>query len=115
LSGTPFELYIYNTIRKRYPAYEGWEINEQCPLLDGSKADFYVVQRNLNGKVVDGILIDAKDKAELRMTDIDQMIHYIAECRAERGIIYIANDTLVSSTVQERADQADVEIRRTQW
>ena len=35
LSGTPFEVYIYDTVRKRYPAYEGWEIYEQCPLENG--------------------------------------------------------------------------------
>jgi len=39
----PFEVYMQTTIRKRYPASDGWEIYEQEKLPDGSMVDFYVV------------------------------------------------------------------------
>jgi hypothetical protein len=115
LSGTPFEVYIYDTVRKKYPAYEGWEICEQCSLEDGSRVDFYVVARNVQGQVVRGVVIEAKDKAELETVDIEQMIHYLTQTNAGEAIIYVANDTLISPTVQERADEEDVQIIRTQW
>ena len=115
MSGTPFEVYIYDTVRKRYPAYEGWEIREQCLLKDGSKVDFYVVARNAQGQVVRGAVIEAKDKDELEILDIEQMIHYLTQTNADEATIYVANDTLIPPTVQERADEEDVQIIRTQW
>jgi len=115
LSGTPFELYIYDTVRKRYPAYEGWEIYEQCSLKDGSRIDFYVVKRNAQEQLVYGVVIDAKDKAELEVVDIEQVIYYLTQTTADEAIIYVANDTLIPQTVQERADEEDVRIVRTQW
>jgi hypothetical protein len=115
LAGTHFELYVYDTIRKRYPAYEGWDICEQCSLEDGSRVDFYVVKRNAQRRVVYGVVIEAKDKAELEILDIDQMIRYLAQTNADEAIIYVANDTLIPPTVQESADEEDVQIIRTQW
>jgi hypothetical protein len=115
LSGTPFELYIYDTVRKRYPAYEGWEIYEQCSLKDGSRIDFYVVKRNAQEQLVYGVVIDAKDKAELEVVDIEQVTYYLTQTTADEAIIYVANDTLIPQTVQERADEEDVRIVRTQW
>ncbi|MCJ7768410.1 hypothetical protein MUP79_08470 [Candidatus Bathyarchaeota archaeon] len=115
MSGTPFEVYIYETVRKRYPAYEGWEIREQCPLEDGSRVDFYLVKRNAQKQVVCGVVIEAKDKAELEIVDMEQMIHYLTQTNADEAIIYVANDTLIPPTVQERADEEDVQIIRTQW
>jgi isopentenyl phosphate kinase len=108
-------LYVYDTVRKRYPAYEGWEICEQCALKDGSRVDFYVVKRNAQGQVVYGVVIEAKDKAELEIVDTDQMIRYLTETNADEAIIYVANDTLIPPTVQERADEEDLQIIRTQW
>ena len=32
-SGVPFELYMQPTIRKRYPAWDGWEIYEYCKAI----------------------------------------------------------------------------------
>jgi hypothetical protein len=108
-------MYIYDTIRKRYPAYEGYEIREQCPLEDGSKVDFYAVARNTQGQVVHGVVIEAKDKAKLEIVDIEQVIQYLTQTNAGEAIIYVANDTLIPPTVQERADEEDIQIIRTQW
>jgi hypothetical protein len=111
----PFEVYMQTTIRKRYPASEGWEVYEQEKLPDGSIVDFYVVHRNGNGNVDYGIVIDAKDKKTLQPSDIDQIVHYSQQCRADEQVIYIANGTDVPYSVQDYADEAQITVTRTQW
>ena len=113
LSGTAFELYVYGTVR-RYPAIDGWEIDEQCPLPDGLRVDFYVVRR-FGGRVTQAVVVEAKDKEELELDDVAQAIHYKELTRAEEAIIYIANDCHVAPSVQAYAMQACVTISRTQW
>lgn len=109
MSGTEFELYVYRTIRQRFPQYEGWEILEQPTLDSGARPDFVVYRNDY------AIVIDAKDKGALEPSDIDQLLEYAAELRARSGIVYIANDTEVPETVAEYANAKAVEIRRTQW
>lgn len=87
ISGTDFEIYIYNTIRRNYPTYEGWIIEEQLILPDGSRPDFIVSRK---GEIA---VIGAK--AELSMQDIYQIDHYGQECGAKWAIIHIANDTII--------------------
>ncbi len=106
---------MQNTVRKRYPAFDGWEIYEQEVLPDGSRVDFYVLHRNRSGNVDYGIVIDAKDKQTLQPDDIDQIVHYARKCRADERVMYIANDTEVPYTVQQYANQSQVTITRTQW
>jgi hypothetical protein len=116
LSGVPFEVYMRATIRKRYPAWDAWEIYEQEKLRDGSIMDYYVVHRNGTGHVDYAIVIDAKDKKNLEPADIDQIVHYSQQCGgAQERVIYTANDTEVPSTVQDYADDANVIITKTQW
>jgi hypothetical protein len=89
----PFEVYMQSTIRKRYPASEGWEMYELEKLPDGSIPDFYVVRRNRRGNVDYGIVIDVKDKNTLQPSDIDQIIRYFRQCRADERVIYISFST----------------------
>lgn len=58
----PFEIYMRDTIRKRYPAIDSWEICEQEKLPDGSIVDFYVVHRNSKREVDYGIVIDVTER-----------------------------------------------------
>jgi predicted type IV restriction endonuclease len=109
MSGTDFELYVYRTIRQRFPQADGWEILEQPTLDSGVRPDFVVYSTDYV------IVIDAKDKGALEPSDIDQLLEYAAELRAQSGIIYIANDTEVPETVADYAYAKVVEIRRTQW
>jgi len=103
------------TIRKRYPDWDGWQIYEQKKLRDGSIVDFYVVHINRIDEVDYGVVIDAKDKKTLQPADIDQVVHYSRQCRADERVVYIANDTDVPPTVQAYADAAQIIITRTQW
>jgi hypothetical protein len=109
MSGTDFELYVYRTIRARFPQCDSWEILEQPTLDSGVRPDFVVRRRAYT------IVIDAKDKGTLQLSDIDQLLEYAAELKAQSGIIYIANDTEVPDTVAEYANAKIVEITRTQW
>ena len=47
--------------------------------------------------------------------DIDQVLHYSKICGTNDGRIYIANDTDVSPSVQEYADEMGVQIIKSQW
>jgi len=114
LSGTAFELYVYGTVRRRYPAFDGWEIIEQCPLPDGSRVDFYVVRRS-GGRVTQAVVVEAKDKEVLVPDDVAQIILYKELTGAQETIIYIANDCHIPPSVQAYARQAWVTINRTQW
>jgi hypothetical protein len=104
---------LYCTIRKRYSASDGWDIREQETLLDGSKVDFYVVQRNKSWSILYAVVIDAKDEQSITMQDIDRLFHCSSVCRANEQIIYIAKDTHVPSSVQKYADDMQVKIIRS--
>ena len=77
--------------------------------------DFYVLRRNSRGDVVEGLVIEAKDKENLMPADIDQVLHYSKICGTNNGITYVANDTDVSPSVQDYADEIGVQIIRTRW
>jgi len=109
MSGMPFEVYIYNTIRRNYPAQDGWIIDEQPTLINGSRPDFIVSRR----KSI--VVIDAKDKAELAMDDIYQIDRYGQQCKARSAVIYVANDTEIPEDVKSYANELGIRIIRTQW
>jgi hypothetical protein len=109
VSGADFENYMFDTISKRFPAYEGWNIEPQYTLGSGRRVDYLVWRDKCC------IVIDCKDRATLSYADIDQILDYVEECNALKCIIYVANDTYVSDTVKQCAQDSDVEIQRTQW
>ena len=71
--------------------------------------DFYVVRER------ERIVIDAKDKGKLAMSDIDQVDYYARELSATQRIIYIANDTDMSDSVKKEADRLAIQIIKTQY
>ena len=103
-----FEEWVGDTIIRRFPKRQRWKIKPKKTLASGHKPDYVVCKGNKR------IVIDAKDKAELTHRDIDQIMEDRGEYKA-RAIIYIANDTYVSNPVQQRADEAGIEISRTRW
>ncbi len=110
MSGKPsdfkrFELWVGDTIIRRFPKRQGWKIDPKKTLASGHKPDYVVCKGNKK------IVIDAKDKAKLTPRDIRQIMEDRDECKA-RAIIYIANDTDVSNSVQQHADEAGIEISR---
>lgn len=108
-SGMDFEVYIRKTIKQRYPSNAGYKIYEQYPVLGVGILDFYVVRER------ERIVIDAKDKETLAISDIDQVDYYARELRATKRIIYVANDSHVPDSVKEKADSLAIQIIRTQY
>lgn len=104
-----FEDWVRDTIKRRFPARQGWKIGYKKTLTSGHEPDFVVYKRN------ERIVIDAKDKAELTRRDINQIVEDRGECNAQYGIIYIANDTYVSNSVRLYADDFKIKISRTRW
>jgi hypothetical protein len=107
--GWDFENYIYNTLRKKFSALEGWTIEEQSSTRNGLRPDFVVSKR------VPYAVIEAKDKATLMPTDVDQVLNYKRLLKAKEAIIYIANDTYLPEPVWRYAKGWDVLLQRTRW
>lgn len=108
-SGMGFEVYIRQAVRQRYPSNARYKIYEQYPVSGVGVLDFYVVRER------ERIVIDAKDKGKLAMSDIGQVDYYARELSATERIIYIANDTRVPDSVKEEADRLAIQITRTQY
>ncbi len=109
VSGTDFENHVYNSIRKYYPLWRGWEIDEQHSMRNRWRIDFLVSKGKRR------IVIDAKDKSRLSYLDIDQILDYKRSKRAETAIIYTANDIEVSDSIKEYAESRNVLLQWTQW
>lgn len=107
--GWDFENYIYYSLRKKFPALEGWTIDEQYSTKNGLRPDF-VVRKRLPFAV-----IDAKDKATLMPSDVDQVLNYKRILKAKEAMIYIANDTYLPEPVWRYAKGWDVTLQRTRW
>ena len=109
MSDTEFEIYVYNTLKARFPQNEGWQVSKQPTLPSTAKPDFLV--RGSGSLVV----VDAKDKERLERSDVDSVLGYVAELTARIGIIYTANDTEITDSVTEYAKAKGIEVTRTQW
>jgi len=109
LSDAEFEIYIYNTVKARFPQNEGWQVLKQPTLASGATPDFLV--RGSESLVV----VDAKDKEQLERSDIDSILGYVVELKARSGVIYTANDTEITDSVAEYAKANRIEVTRTQW
>lgn len=110
-----FEKYIYQNIRRRFPANEGWTIEPKKWIktphtVFGFRQTDYVAYRG-NERAI----IDAKDKTTLSYADIEQVLDYGAAYKATHLIIYTANNTVISEGVKEYAKENEVRIIRTQW
>lgn len=104
-----FEKYLYPTIRKQYPAKDGWKIEAQKTLKNGRRIDWVVYNGSKR------IVIEAKDKKKLELKDIDQVADYRSDYKAQKGIIYVPNDTIIPNNVKERSIMRGIQIRRTKW
>jgi hypothetical protein len=107
--GGGFELYVYPTIRQRYPAHKGFRIHRPRFFHKVGILDFFVVRGR------DRIVIDAKDKLILTGYDINQVDYYARKLRATERIIYIASDTQVPNAIKNEARRLDIKIIPTRY
>jgi len=61
------------------------------------------------------VVIDAKAKGHLSKNDVDQVAGYISETDADYGIIFVADYTEVSESVEDYAILNAIEIEYTDW
>lgn len=104
--GSNFEFHVFNLIKKDFPECR---IVIQRRLNSGLRPDFIIeCEQKL-------IVIDAKAKEKLGRNDIDQVSGYIQETSADFGIIYVADFTEVSESIEQYAAYNAIEIMYTEW
>ena len=108
-----FEDYIYTNLRKKFPAYLGWNIEQERTLKDKSRAD-YCLWRVKYGKR-ERAVAEAKNVSELTKTHIDQLDHYARKYHASYRYIYIPSKTYVDKSVREYTNALDIVIVRTRF
>jgi len=108
-----FEDYIYANLRKKFPAYLGWNIEQERTLKDKSRAD-YCLWRVKYGKR-ERAVAEAKNVSELTKTHIDQLDHYARKYYASYRYIYIPSKTYVDKSVREYTNALDIVIVRTRF
>jgi len=106
LLGQNFELHVFGLLKRQYP--DGG-IVMQLRLDSGLRPDFVM---EYGHKLV---VIDAKAKEHLLKSDIDQVADYISELDADYGIIFVADYTEVSESVEDYAILNAIEIEYTDW
>jgi hypothetical protein len=104
--GIAFEFHVHDLLKREFLDYD---IIEQPKLANGTIPDFIVESED------ELIVVDAKDKQRLTLTDIDQMTDYLQELDADFGIIYVASDTDIPESVEYYAARNAIEIEYTRW
>jgi len=106
-----FEDYIYDDLRRKFPAKKGWNIEQERALPDGTRPD-YVLYRVKYGKR-ERVVAEAKNVSELTLNHINQLDHYARRYHASYRLIYISSKTYVDSSVREYAYSLGIEIVRS--
>jgi hypothetical protein len=105
-----FEDHIYPTIRRRFPAHLGWNIEQERTLKDGSRTD-YSANRVKYGKK-ERAVIEAKNVRELAKAHVDQLDHYAWRYHATDRLVVIPAKTKVPREVREYANDLAIDIVR---
>lgn len=108
-----FEDYIRPNLRRKFPAYLGWNIEQERTLKDASRAD-YCLWRVKYGKRQRAVA-EAKNVSVLTRAHIDQLDHYARKYHASYRYVYIPSKTYVDKSIREHADDLDIVIVRTRF
>ena|SRR5437870_530143 len=117
LEGKLFEEYAWPTVRRNFPLWEGWHRVEQMTLPSGIRPDNVLY----NEETQDAVIVEMKDRAEIKETDVRKVRRYMdeiremVELRGVRGFLVIAWDTIVHPQVRRLAKQLGMKIRRLEW
>lgn len=77
--------YAYNSLRRRFPAEDGWEIFPQDQ-WDGYRPD-YVVEKRMKG-VLQRVVAEVKDTDCAQQDHIDQLNYYVKSLAGRNVRIY---------------------------
>jgi len=111
LKSVKFEDYIRPDVRRKFPLYLGWNIDQERAVRDGTRPD-YVLYRVKYGKK-ERAVIEAKDVAVLTKAHVEQLDHYCRIYHATYRLLYIPQRTFVDSVVREYAYDLGIQIVRT--
>src|SRR2546422_11471917 len=75
--GKLFEEYAWPTVRRNFPLREGWHRAEQMTLPSGLRPD----NVQYNEKTEEAIVVEMKDRAEIRESDVRKVHGYMDELR----------------------------------
>jgi hypothetical protein len=108
-----FEDYAYSYISRNFPAYLGWNIDQERILKDGTRVD-YCLSRVKYGKNQRAV-VEVKNVNSLTKNHIDQLDHYSRKYHATYRLLLIPSKTNVDEAVKEYADDLAIEIVRLRY
>jgi len=106
MSGIAFEEYVFGLLQK---LYSDCGIIVQLRLDSRLRPDFVL---ECDSKLV---VVDAKAKELIEKRDVDQVAGYLTELDADYGIIFVADYTEVSESVEDYGILNAIEIEFTDW
>jgi len=106
MSGVAFEEYVFGLLQKQY---SDCGVIVQLRLDSGLRPDFVL---ECDSKLV---VVDAKAKELIEKRDVDQVAGYLTELDADYGIIFVADYTEVSESVEDYGILNAIEIELTDW
>lgn len=99
-TGKEFEDYVAKALKRKYTPRDGWEVFPQKQVRTMGiicKADFLVV----NDKRKKRIIVEAKDKKALSISDLRQLKDYKRQAKAQEAIFYTSVDTKIPASIEE--------------
>ncbi len=106
MSGADFEAYVFELLKKQYSNYR---ILLQLRLDSGLRPDFVLEH---DSKI---IVVDAKARTIIEKRNVDQISDYITELDADFGLIFVADYSDVSESIENYAILKGIEIQYTDW
>ena len=98
--------YVKTNLRKRYPAYDGWEIYER-DRWEGYEPDF-VVERHING-LVERVVVEVKLTCRVEPAHVRQLNKYVKNLSGG-NVRIIGKILVVPSGANTDAVPDDVEV-----
>lgn len=113
--GKEFQDYVYKSLKRKYPVRGGWEVFSQKQVrIMGivCKADFLIE----NSKRKKRIIVEAKDKKTLSISDLRQLKEYKRGAKAQEAIFYVASYSHIPTTIKEAVGKsASIHIEKTRY
>lgn len=108
-----FEDYIWDSIRRRFPAKLGWEEYQERTLKTGRRVD-YTLHRQKYGRRQRAV-IEAKNVKELTLAHVEQLDDHARTYHATHRVIAVPKRTKVSDEVKDVLHYLGIDLIRTRF
>lgn len=98
--------YVKKNLRRRFPAYEGWEIYEK-DRWEGYEPDF-VVERRYRGKI-ERVVVEVKNVCTVSQSHIEQLNRYAKNLAGGNAVI-VAKILVVPAGADASIVPDDIEV-----